>query len=88
MPLWMVALWVLFASTLNCSLQWMQGRYLLAMILGAISGPLCFLAGERLGALQLNDSTWFSVGSIAVSWGLAIPAVFWIAAKMCKTTKG
>jgi hypothetical protein len=44
-PPWMVALWVNFATTLHTSLSWLTGRYLLAMLLGVIGGPLSYYAG-------------------------------------------
>ncbi len=37
-PPWILALWALFASTLNASLGWLQDRLLLAAVLGALSG--------------------------------------------------
>lgn len=83
LPLWMVALWVMFAGTMNCSLQWMQRRFLLALVLGAVSGPLCFLAGQRLGALQFDPDLWFSLVSIGLCWGLLLPVVFWLARWIC-----
>ena len=77
-PPWMVALWALFASTLNSSMAWLAGRYRLAVVLGALCGPLSYLAGERLGAITLSSSTPTSLGGIAVVWALAMPALLWI----------
>ncbi len=70
-PLWMVALWMAFAATLRSSLGWLLGRPWLAALLGAVGGPLSYLAGARLGAIDLKG-TWalFVVGLV---WAAATP---------------
>jgi hypothetical protein len=52
-PYWMTTLWLAFATTLNHSLRWLMVRPALAAIVGAIGGPLAYLAGARLGALDI-----------------------------------
>lgn len=52
-PWWMTALWLAFATTLNHSLRWLMIRPALAVLVGAIGGPLAYLAGARLGALDI-----------------------------------
>ena len=46
-PPWMVGLWLNFAATINVSLGWLRGRYLLAVIFGAIGGPLAYYGGAK-----------------------------------------
>ena len=53
MPYWILAMWALFATTLNASLGWLHGRPALAGALGMLSGPLAYWAGARLGAIEL-----------------------------------
>jgi hypothetical protein len=74
-PLWMVALWMLFATTLNSSMAWLAGRHRLAAVLGAVCGPLSYAAGARLGAIELHPDALVSLAGIAVVWGLAMPAL-------------
>ena len=77
-PLWMIFLWVNFATLLNVSLQWLQGRYLLAALLGAVGGPAAYYAGAQMGATRET----LSIGSIlvlSVAWSGAVPAVFCMA---------
>jgi non-ribosomal peptide synthetase component F len=68
----MVALWAMFATTLNVSLRALRARPWLAAALGAAGGPLAYYAGARLGALQLAD---FHAGlaAIAVGWAWLTP---------------
>jgi len=70
-PVWMVALWGLFATTLTSSLRWLQGRWLLGSLVGAVGGSLSYVAGARLGALVLPASA--SLWVIALLWALALP---------------
>jgi hypothetical protein len=44
-PIWILALWVGFALTLNHSLAWLKGRPILATVMGATAGPFSFWIG-------------------------------------------
>ena len=70
---WMVALWVAFATTLSWAMAFLRGRRWLAMLRGALLGPLAYAAGARLGAVSLGQSLPLAVGAIAVGWGVALP---------------
>ena len=78
-PLWILFLWAGLALTLNHSLAWLQSRLMLAALLGAISSPLSYLAGSRLGAVNIvsESSLWF-VG-LGLSWALTLPFLLWLA---------
>jgi hypothetical protein len=78
-PPWMVALWLIFATTLNRSMGWLSGRPVLAAILGGVFGPLSYLAGARLGAIELNPDPLYAFSGIAVAWSIALPATFLLA---------
>ena len=39
-PYWLIMMWALFATTINLSMSWLKGRWLLAMLMGAILDPL------------------------------------------------
>lgn len=75
-PVWMGALWLNFASTINHSLAWLKGRNGLASLFGAIGGPLAFLAGEKLGAVSLVYPLWSSA-LLTVGWSVLTPLVLW-----------
>jgi hypothetical protein len=78
--LWMVALWINLAATLNISLKWLQDKLLLAGLLGAIGGPAAYYAGSKLGALQLHGS--WSLMAIALQWVIAMPLLVWCAQRL------
>lgn len=73
-PFWIVALWLGFATTFNSSMRWLQPRYGLASLLGLIGGPLAWVAGERLGALQLPDSG-VDLMAIGLGWSVLMPGL-------------
>lgn len=71
-PHWIVALWMLFAITLNLSLSWLKRRLPVAILFGAIGGPLAYLGGAKLGALTFLAPTPGLI-TLAVGWALFTP---------------
>ncbi len=71
--LWMVALWMNFATALTTSVYWLAGRPGLGMVLGALGGPLAYLGGAELGAVALPHGAGWALSLVAVEWALAMP---------------
>jgi hypothetical protein len=71
-PYWIIAMWALFSTTLNVSLQWMKGRMALSALFGAIGGPLAYYAGYRLGAVYLSDQLT-ALMTLALGWAIMMP---------------
>jgi hypothetical protein len=80
-PWWMVAMWVLFATTLNVALRVLRTRTLLAMALGALGGPLAYYGGEQLGALQFGPREQ-ALLAIGVGWALLTPLLLRAATRL------
>jgi hypothetical protein len=80
-PYWIVAMWMLFATTLNVSMRWLHGRYALAAVLGAIAGPLAYYGGAKLGGVVFEDMT-LGLGALAVGWAVFMPALMAVAARL------
>lgn len=78
-PMWMVALWVNFASTLHSSLAWLQGRFVLASMAGALAGPLSYWGGARLGAIALHPDPAIWIAGVGLLWAVATPMLVWLA---------
>lgn len=76
-PYWIVVLWALFASTINVSMRWLKAKYWTAALLGAIAGPLAYVGGERLGALQFIDLEW-GLMALALGWALFTPLLVFL----------
>ena len=79
-PLWIVTLWMAFATLIHPSMSWLQGRTVLASIFGAIMAPLSYLAAARVNALQLLEPAWISLTAIAAIWSIAMPCALFLSA--------
>lgn len=77
-PLWFLALWALFASTLHYSLSWLNHRYVLAALLGAVAGPLSYFGGEKIGAINIVDNMVLSLIWLILIWGMGMPFLMWL----------
>jgi hypothetical protein len=77
-PPWMICLWLNFAATLNVSMVWLRGRYLLAALFGAIGGPLAYYSGAKLGATEALP-TFAGMLLLAIGWGIMTPLLVWLA---------
>ena len=71
--IWMVALWINLATTLHGCMHWLLDRPLAAAALGAIGGPLAYLGGERLGAVDFADPRAMSIAAVALAWVVSMP---------------
>jgi hypothetical protein len=80
-PHWIVAMWVLFASTLNVSLRWLRGRWMLAMLLGAVAGPLAYYAGAGLGGVVITEPLP-AFTALAAGWAAFVPLLIWLSTRL------
>jgi hypothetical protein len=76
-PLWMTPIWIALVLTLQSSMSWLGGRYMLAGLLGAISGPFAYWAGVRMGAGTFTDLIPAMI-SLSVIWLIITPVLFYV----------
>ncbi|BCM25139.1 DUF2878 domain-containing protein [Methyloradius palustris] len=81
LPLWMLALWLGFSTTLNVSLRWMRQHVAIASLFGLIGGPLAYISGQKLGAMQLLEFNTLMI-VLAIGWALIVPALLLISTKL------
>lgn len=73
-PAWLMALWVAFALTVVPLFGYLHARPRLAVLFGAIGGPLAYLGAARgWHAVLLASPTWRTLLALALGWGLAMP---------------
>lgn len=73
-PIWIIALWVGFALTLNHSLSWLKGRPWLAAVMGAVSAPFSYWIGATTWkAVEYAAALPLVTIVLAVSWALMTP---------------
>lgn len=77
-PYWIVAMWMLFATTLNVSLAWLRRNLPLAAVFGALGGPLAYLGGAKLGALSFGAQEAALV-ALALGWAALTPLLLRLA---------
>jgi hypothetical protein len=87
-PVWIVALWVAFALTLNHSMDSLKRRPLLAVLLGLLGGPLAYWVASRVwNAADLNGSVLFTLAVIGVIWGVMTPLLLALAERLKRTPR-
>jgi len=74
-PVWMVALWSNFATTINVSMRALRGRLLFAAALGGVGAPIAYYSGGRLGAVDFPDPG-MALAAIAAGWAVMTPMLF------------
>ena len=77
-PAWILALWAGFVTALNVSLRWMRGKLIIAILFGAIGGPLAYIAAEKLGAVTLNNLPTSYI-ALAIGWAIITPILLRLA---------
>ncbi|WP_218563891.1 DUF2878 domain-containing protein [Marinospirillum perlucidum] len=83
LPGWLLILWLLFATTLKHSLAWLQGRWWLAALLGALGGSSSYYAGALLGAAEFPRSLPTTLMLLALAWAVIFPGLLWLAQQRC-----
>ncbi len=72
-PAWIVALWIAFGATLPAFIGGLGAhRVKAAAVLGFVAGPLAYLAGARLGALEILWPLPQAFLVIAVMWAAVL----------------
>ena len=71
-PPWLLVLWGQCATTFRFSARTVMTRPGWAALCGAAGGPIAFLAGERLGAVELLPPLMHSLLRLAVCWAIAL----------------
>jgi hypothetical protein len=73
-PAWILGLWAAFAVMLTVSLRALQTRLVFAALLGALGGPLAYLAAARgFAAVEFAAPAWRGLTWLAIAWGVALP---------------
>ncbi|MCQ4444943.1 DUF2878 domain-containing protein [Enterobacter cloacae] len=68
MPLWMVALWLMFATVWTQLTRTTTLPGWLMTLLAATGGPVAYLIGERLGAITFLEPTFIVVSRLVPGW--------------------
>lgn len=74
-PPWISALWIGFATMPRLSLSWLGRRpWWLAVLLGAIGGPMSFYGGTKFGAIAASETVpWATYLALSVEYAVLTP---------------
>lgn len=79
-PAWIAGLWMAFSLTINHSMSWLKGRWILAVLFGVIGGPLVFWLAEKYwSAVTIPEPKWQGLAALGVEWALMTPLLLLIA---------
>ncbi len=80
-PFWIVSMWVLFATTINVGMRWLRRSRTAAAVAGGIGGPMAFLAGSSVGAVELLSPA-IALICIGIGWAVLLPFLVQIATRL------
>ena len=84
-PAWILAMWALFATTINHGLAWVKRYWLYAALAGGIGGPMAFYAGANLGAVSFPNMP-LALTVIGIGWAVLLPLLALIAETIIDST--
>ena len=71
-PSWIIAMWVLFGTTINHGLSWLKRHWALPVAFGLFGGPMAFYAGSQMGAVEFSN-TLLALGLLGAGWAVLLP---------------
>lgn len=76
-PIWLIAIWALFMTTLCHSLSWVAKRTWLPFALAPFAGSFAYWSASQLGAVTLPGNT-ISLIAIGAGWFVLFPLLLFI----------
>ena len=81
-PVWILALWMTFSLTFTISLAYLQKKLWVAVLFGAIGGPLAYLSASRgFHVVTFTDPDWHGLFFLGLGWAIATPVLAWLAGR-------
>lgn len=76
-PIWLVAVWAIFMTTLSHSLSWISSRAWLPFVCAPVAGPFAYWSASKLGVVEFPDLT-VSLIALAIGWLVVFPALLYL----------
>ena len=88
-PIWIMALWLGFALTLNHSLRSIYAKALPTFLFGLLGGPIAYgIASLRFEAMSIQGGTLQCAIWVGLVWGFGLSAIRWLDLRSTSTEKG
>jgi len=78
-PIWIIAMWVGFALTVNHSLSSLKRWPWAAAALGLVGGPIAYWAAARAWSAVAIEASWLPYAALGIAWALVTPALLKVA---------
>tara|TARA_Y100000590_G_C15566106_1_gene956668 strand:- start:418 stop:939 length:522 start_codon:yes stop_codon:yes gene_type:complete len=78
-PMWAITLWMCFGLSIFHSFQWIQKKYLIAMLLGMVSGPIIYYSCLKGDIIKFNYPLLNVLVIISFLWSIILPLFVYIA---------
>jgi len=73
-PIWLICLWALFATTFMHALSWLSRYLWIAAIFAAVMGPASYWFGSELSDAYFGTPVLTSLVVMALGWATLFPA--------------
>lgn len=83
-PIWLMAIWLVFATTLNVSMKPFASRLWLAALLGGIAAPMSYFAGARLDVVSFPLGTPTTLLLLGAIWVFIFPLFLFVAGRLTR----
>ncbi len=78
-PFWLVLLWVAFALFLRHAMGFLGEKPMyLQIAVGGIGGALSYVAGAKLGAVEIPLGFVHTTAILVAIWAVALPLFYWL----------
>ena len=81
-PIWMMCLWIAFATGLAHALTWFHHRLSVAALVGATIVPINYYVGLSLSNSSAVEPLWFALLCISISWSILLPVGLFYAKRL------
>jgi hypothetical protein len=76
-PIWIAAIWLAFAFTLNHSLAFLRPHRALSALLGLAGGPLAYWGASRaFGVIEFAQPAATTLVVVGLCWAVLLPLLF------------
>ena len=82
LPIWLILLWVGFASIITRSLRFLNRNLALAALFGAFGGPSSYFAGHRFGGVEFGYDLMPTLLIVGFVWACLLPLFFFLARQL------
>ena len=82
LPIWLILLWVGFASIITRSLRFLNRNLALAALFGAFGGPSSYFAGHRFGGVEFGYPLVPTLIVVGLVWACLLPLFFFLARQL------